>query len=84
MGYVAVEYESGDEGSEDALKTHCLAQGCAHEEHRHDEDELHHGVAVAAQEPSREPRYDENHRPDVHEELGCEPHPEPETCALPV
>ena len=52
VGYVTVQNESRKECTEDAVKSHGIGDRGTHEEHRHDEDELHHGIAVTPQEPA--------------------------------
>ena len=76
VGDEAVENQARHECAEDALQTDGFAQGGTHEEHRHDEDELHHGIAVAAQKPARQARDDEGKRNAVEHELSGEPQPE--------
>ena len=83
MGYVAVEDEAREEGAEDALKTYALAQDSTHEEHGHDEDKLHDGVAVTTQEPARELGYEDGEAATIDHKLGYEPQPE-QHARLPV
>ena len=79
MGNETVQYEAGEECSDDAVETDGLAQGSTHEEHCHDEDELHHGIAVAAQKPARQPWQEQEQYGNECSKFGCEEHPEPHT-----
>ena len=82
VGNVAVEDESGEEGAEHALDAHRLRQGGAHEEHRQNEDELHHRVTVPPEEPARESGYQREHHGAVGSRLGGEEDPEQHTAVL--
>ena len=75
--YVAVQNQAREEGTEDALQTYGLGEGGAEEEFGHDEDKLHHGVGVAAQELAGDTGYDKYHAGaeggHLEEEHGPEP-----------
>lgn len=51
-------------------------QGCTHEKHRHDEDELHDGITVAAQKPAGKTGNEEYHKTAIGCKLGGEEYPE--------
>ena len=73
-----VQYQSGEERSEDAFQSDVVGECCAEEQYRHDEDEPHHRVAVLPQEPAHEPGYEQYHyyaeRHNLHyEEYPVEP-----------
>ena len=76
MGDVAVHDESCKEGAYDAFQSHRLAEGSTHEEHAHNEDELHHCVAVAAQEPACQAWNCQQQHYCENGELRKEPYPE--------
>ena len=81
MWDVAVHDQSCEECTYDAFQTHRLAEGRTHEKYRHDEDELHHGIAIASQEPSRQTRDGQQQHDSKDGELRQEPHPEEESTA---
>lgn len=76
VGNVSVEDEAGKESSEHALDAYYLGQGCTHEKHRHDEDELHDGITVAAQKPAGKTGNEEYHKTAIGCKLGGEEYPE--------
>ncbi len=71
-----VEYQSADEGAQDALKVGKLGERGTEEHHREDEDKLHHRVGVAAQEPPGEAWYEKEEDGAEHHDLDEEKHPE--------
>ena len=74
-----VHDQSCEECTYDAFQAHRLAEGRTHEEYRHDEDELHHGITIASQEPSRQTRDGQQQHDGEDGELRQEPHPEEES-----
>ena len=75
MRNVAIEDEAGKEGAEDSLHTGYVGKGGTHEKNGHDEDKLHHRIAVAAQKPARQPGDEPYHRGTIEDETQSKPHP---------
>ena len=65
MRNIPVENQSGDECAEDTLQSDGLRAGSAEEQHGHDEDELHDGIGITAQEPACQSW---NEQGDTHQE----------------
>ena len=79
--HVAVENESAEESAEDALEPDKLTQSRTEEHGGENEDELHYGIAVPAQEPPRKMGYHVEQHGTVCHELNHEEQPEQGTAA---
>ena len=77
MRYVAVQNDAGYERTDNAFQPHRLACCRTHKEHRHNEDELHDGVAITSEKAASEARYEQEHGYAVAHELAHEEQPEP-------
>ena len=75
MGYVTIENKTREECTEDAFKANGFAKCSTHKKHRHNEDELHHSIAITAQKPACELRHKHCHGATIKGKLKSEKYP---------
>ena len=84
VGDIAVQYQSGGECAHDALHADGLAGSSRQEHDGQDEDELHDGIGVAAQEVARQDGYEPDAQGQKQDKLQNEQQPERDAGILAV